>query len=267
MSTTQGWKKRDAYEPDITIVVALFDGRQTGVPHSVGIYTSEWVDKLYRGIARNYTGKFDFVCLTEMNYDFVEPIKQVRFSRSVDQYGWMSLMEWYRPDICTGNRVTMGLDTIITGPLDDIFNWTGNDDYILRKAAVCQDPFHPDEICNAMTLVTPAFCDEIWNYWLDNEYEEMRECKLTFVDGTKASSEMVLLRKLYSASPRIDTFFPGRIVSYKAHIGSEGDLIKMEYHSQIEARRRRLDNSSIVYFHGKPKPHELTEDWVKVHWV
>ena len=41
----------------------------------------------------------------------------------------------------------------------------------------------------------------------------------------------------------------------------------MEYHSQIEARRRRLDNSSIVYFHGKPKPHELTEDWVKVHWV
>ena len=44
MSTTQGWKKRDAYEPDITIVVALFDGRQTGGPHSVGIYTSEGVD-------------------------------------------------------------------------------------------------------------------------------------------------------------------------------------------------------------------------------
>ena len=113
-----------------------------------------------------------------------------------------------------------------------------------------------------MTLATPIFCEEIWNYWLDNENQIINECRLL-----GAPSEMVLLRKLYSASPRIDTFFPGRIVSYKAHIGSEGDLIKMEYHSQIEARRRRLDNSSIVYFHGKPKPHELTEDWVKVHWV
>ena len=53
-------------------------------------------------------------------------------------------------------------------------------------------------------------------------------------------------------------------------IGAPKQLIKVpeqQYHSQIEDRRRRLDNSSIVYFHGKPKPHELTEDWVKVHWV
>ena len=233
------WKNRDAYVPDITIVVALFDGRQTSVPHSVGIYDTEWVDKLYRGIARNYTGQFDFVCLTEKRYDFNEPIKQVRFSRSVDQYGWMSLMEWYRPDICIGNRVTMGLDTIITGPLDDIFNWEG-------KAAVCQDPFQPTEICNAMTLVTPAFCDEIWNYWLDNEEKVLRECRLF-----DAPSEMVLLRQLYSASPRIDTFFPGRIVSYKAH---------------IQPLIVPIEQTSVVYFHGTPKPHELTEDWVKVHW-
>ena len=95
------------------------------------------------------------------------------------------------------------------------------------------------------------FCDEIWNYWLDNEYEVMRVCKLTFVDGTKASSEMVLLRKLYSARPRIDTFFPGRIVSYKAHIKPQ--IVPIEV-------------TSMVYFHGQPKPHELTEDWVKVHW-
>ena len=86
MDIDTGWKPRESYDTNITIVTALFNGQQTGIPHSVGIYTPEWVDKLYRGVARNYSGPFNFICLTEKNYDFVEPIKQVRFSRSVDQY-------------------------------------------------------------------------------------------------------------------------------------------------------------------------------------
>ena len=51
------WKNREDYEPDITIVTALFNGFNTLVPQTksyVGIYTTEWVEKLYRGIARNY---------------------------------------------------------------------------------------------------------------------------------------------------------------------------------------------------------------------
>ena len=235
------WPTKESYKSNITIVVALFDGKQTGIPHSVGIYTPEWVDKLYRGVARNYSGPFNFICLTEKNYDFVEPIKQIRFSRSVDQYGWMSLMEWYRPDLCTGNRVTMGLDTIITGPLDDIFNFS------FSKAAVCQDPYHPNEICNAMTLVTPAFCDEIWNYWLENEYQVINECELL-----GAPSEMILLRKLYSASPRLDTIFKGSILSYKVHIRDHWERVK---------------DSSIIYFHGVPKPHQIDEQWIRENWI
>ena len=68
------------------------------------------------------------------NYKFEESnIQLVRFERSVDQYGWMSLMEWYRPDLCTGNRCTIGLDTIITGPLDDIFNYIISGDETKRN--------------------------------------------------------------------------------------------------------------------------------------
>ena len=47
----------------LIIVTSLFDGQQTGIPHSVGIYKELWVDKLYRGIERNYNGTFGFVCL------------------------------------------------------------------------------------------------------------------------------------------------------------------------------------------------------------
>ena len=66
------WSEKSVYEPDVTIVVALFDGRNTPIAHSVGIYDESWVDKLYRGVARNYNGYFDFVCLTDQNYKFIE---------------------------------------------------------------------------------------------------------------------------------------------------------------------------------------------------
>ena len=238
---TKTWAKREAYNPHITIVTALFDGHWTGVPHSVGIYDESWVDKLYRGIERNLTIPFEFICLTEKTRRFLEPIKQVRFSRSVDQYGWMSLMEWYRPDLCTGNRCTIGLDTIITGPLDDIFN------YKPEKVALCTDPYHPHLICNAITLSTPAFAEEIWNIWLNNEQKILTECTLF-----GAPSEMVLLRKLYGNSPRIDDMFPGRIVSYKVNI------VPMNI---------AVEDTSIIYFHGEPKPHLLQDSWVGRHWV
>ena len=239
------WKDREFYNPDITIVTALFDGRMTGIPHSVGIYDESWVDKLYRGIARNYSGTFDFICLTEKKYKFEEPIREVRYSRSIDQYGWMSLMEMYRPDLCTGKRFTIGLDTIITGPLDEIFA------YDVKKVAVCTDPIFPKLICNAVTMSTLDFCEEFWGMWTSDEYNILQENKLSF-GSVSAPSEMVLLRNSYGDSPCLDLIFGGRILSYKVHVRS---------HYQ------RLEDASIVYFHGVPKPHQiLNESWVVENW-
>ena len=228
----------------ITIVVALFDGRNTSIAHSMGIYDESWVDKLYRGVARNYNGHFDFVCLADQNYKFTENIKLIRFDRSVDEYGWMSLMELYRPDLCSGRRLTIGLDTIITGSLDDIFDWDLGD----HKIGVCQDPYWPQEICNAITISEPSFSKEFWEYWINNEEEVMKNCDLF----PGSPSEMIVLRSLYGNSPRVDTIFKGRILSYKAHIRDHWD---------------RLANTSIVYFHGSPKPHQVNEEWVKENWI
>jgi len=202
------------------------------------------VDRLYRGISRNYNGKFNLICLTDQNYKFEEPIQAVRFNRSVDQYGWMSLMEQYRPDLCTGKRITTGLDTIITGPLDDIFDYDA-------KIAVCQDPYHPETICNAITISNDEFCSEVWDMWKGDEFMFMREAKLDY-GPHNAPSEMALLRVAYPDSPRLDTIFKGRILSYRVH---------------IHGHMKRLKDASIVYFHGKDKPHTVAnEQWVKENW-
>ena len=97
-----------------------------------------------------------------------------------------------------------------------------------------------------MTLVTQIFCEEICNYLLDNENQIINECRLL-----GAPSEMVLLRKLYSASPRLDTIFKGKILSYKVHIRDHWERVK---------------DTSIIYFHGVPKPHQVNERWIQEYW-
>ena len=236
----QMWSDRKVYTADMTIVTALFDGRMTDVPHSVGIYDASWVDKLYRGISRNYSGMFDFICLTDKNYKFEEPIITERLSMSVDQYGWMCMVDMYRPNLCKGNRFTMGLDTIITGPMDDILNHN-------TRVGLCGDPLEPDKVCNAVTLASPEFCDEYWDRWKDKNKDMMKECIFL-----RAPSEMAVLRKYYNDVERLDVTFPNRILSYKAH---------------VVGNSRSLIDSSIVYFHGNPKPHNIVhQGWVQENW-
>ena len=241
---TKTWTKREDYEPDITIVTALFDGRQTSVPHTVGVYTPSWVDKLYRGFARNYSGKFDFICLTDKNYKFEEPIRNERFSMSVDEFGWLCMVDVYRPDLCKGQRFTAGLDTIITGSVDDILN-------LKTKISLCTDPFQPHLVCNAVTSASLEFCEEYWKLWEWKKTAWLTECQIT-LGGVKAPSEMEVLRTYYNDVNKLDVNFPYRILSYKKDIMRERDM---------------LGTSSIVYFHGRPKPHQIAhENWVQRHW-
>ena len=237
------WLDRQYYNANITIVTALFNGDNTDIPHSVDVYAPDYVDKLYRGIARNFRGTFDFICLTDKNYKFEEPIIQKRLSMSVDQYGWMCVVDVYRPDLCVGKRLTIGLDTIITGPLDDILEHN-------TKIGLCTDPIVPEFVCNAITLASPEFCVELWDLWENNKKEIMETCIFEIFG---VPSEMELLRKYYNDADRLDVLFPGRILSYKLHIRDE---------------KIPVENTSIIYYHGLPKPHEmLNEKWVEENWV
>ena len=234
------WADRQYYKPNITIITVLFSGHQTNIPHSTNVYNPEYVDKLYRGIARNFRGTFDFICLTDQNYKFKEPIIQNRLSMSVDQYGWMCMVDVYRPELCTTKRFTIGLDTIITGSLDDIFEHN-------TRIGLCGDPYTPQWICNAVTLASPEFCEEYWNLWAGNTQNIMDSCLFFNVP-----SEMAVLRKYYNNVERLDRTFPGKILSYKAHVLPNPYVV---------------ENSSIVYCHGEPKPHQITDEWIKEHWV
>jgi len=43
--------------------------------------------------------------------------------------------------------------------------------------------------------------------------------------------------------------YPGKVLSYK-----------------LDCKEGLPDGASIVRFHGRPRPHEVNDDWVKEHW-
>ena len=65
---------------------------------------------------------FDFICLTDriISLKNLSEMKDFRCqSMSMVGYVWWMCI---RPDLCKGQRFTAGLDTIITGSVDDILN-------------------------------------------------------------------------------------------------------------------------------------------------
>lgn len=230
----------------LTFVTTLFDGKKLGIPHSTGIYDGSWVDKLYRGIQRNYDGEFELVCLVDKKYDDIkEPVRQEKFWDM--GRGWICIIEMYRPDITWGKRFTLGLDTVITGDLNKICSFD-------EPIGMISDPKEINKVCNGITIANREASAHIWDIWTNHKKWVYKN--FTMFDNIP--SEMMLLRRLFDDKgecPRLDRIYPNSIVSYKSHYEPYIHRCNFEGIDYYE----KIKDISIVYFHGYPKPHEVTK--------
>lgn len=155
------------------------------------MYTEEWVEKLYRGFRRNLTQPFRFVCYSEKDRAYSEPIIQQRIDAMRPDYG--HCIQPYEMNV---PMILVGLDTIVTGNIDHLA------DYCLNggKFALPRDPYHPKQACNGVALV-PAGMDRIAKDWA-------------------GQNDMVHVRSYPHAI--IDDILPGQVVSYKGHVKQRG---------------------------------------------
>jgi len=225
----------------INIITVLFTDDEACVPeYCLNTYGPHWVDKMYRGFKRNCNEKFNFFCLVDKEYRFKENVISVPLIQG--ETGWLSLAEFWRPEICDGQRFCLGLDQIIMGDVTDILSTEGD-------LIVCKDPHNTRRLANAVITVSKNKCKELWPLW----QKDLKERPETLMFHGKVS-EMQFLRNYYGLD-RVRAFedlFPNRVLSYKAHLHPYPDKIK---------------GCSIAYFHGRPRPSDdiLTE--VKKHWI
>lgn len=220
-----------AHEPIMTTFVTVLYRGEDVPQHSKGIFTPEWADRLYRGVKRNTSKPFRFVCYTDdPGYIFKEPIENRPLK--LPYRNMFSLLECFREDL--GRVVFAGLDTVITGNIDFLMDYNG-------PFRMLQDPW-AKRGCSGVMLFphSPGIWSEI-----EANHEAWSKENTMF----GFPSDMILLDKF---DHEILDGPSNGIYSYKAHIKPSPALI---------------DQANIVYFHGREKPHELSGlPWIDEHW-
>jgi hypothetical protein len=185
------------------------------------VYTDEWATRLFNGFRRHLTIPHRSVLFTDRLRDLPPFIDQiVQPDLGSNGYG-----DCVRPFILDAPMVFTGLDTVIVGNCDKLARYCLEADRIAL-------PKHPyeDYAINGVVL-TPAGHRRIFDDWRgENDMKWMRCWPHNLIDN----------------------LWPGRVLSYKAHV-----------------RNRAFPNkASIIYFHGDPKMSDLpNEDFVKRHWI
>lgn len=163
--------------------------------HPFSVYDEAWVEKLYRGIKRNLTVPFRFVCFVDELRDFAETeIYQELMVTPDPDYGAQA-------QVYTLNKPTifLQLDTIVVGNCD-LFA-----EYCLtqKDIALSRDPYVPTRTVNGVALI-PEGHRRVWDEW-------------------KGETDLTWMRR--QRTRHIEDIWPNKkyILSYKAQVQKVGD--------------------------------------------
>jgi len=187
-------------------------------------FTPEYVTRLYEGVREHWTGDLDFVCLTDtpVNHPGVREVPLAH-----DWPSWWAKLEVFRPEL-TGTLLYFDLDTMIVGGLEHVQVETRHT--TLHGAR--PDRYHL--INSGMMLLPEDVRPPVWQRWTRSPARWMRRYRgdQDFMHDTWDPAEVLFWQNT----------LPGQVVSYKKVVKPLG---------------RVPDGARVVYFHGKPRPHEV----------
>ncbi|ORE90635.1 hypothetical protein ATO13_21986 [Stappia sp. 22II-S9-Z10] len=154
-------------------------------------YDESWVEKLYRGFARNLSDPFRFVCFTDREREFAEPIEQERIRDSHPSYA--TCIEPYRLGV---PMILVGLDTVVTGNCDELAAYAMG----ANRFALPRDPYQPGIACNGVALVPEGHEVIALRHRGQNDMEWVRRFPHRFIDD----------------------LFPGQVESFKGRVEASG---------------------------------------------
>lgn len=155
------------------------------------MYDESWVEKLYRGFERNLSVPFEFVCYTDRDRRYSEPIKSRRIRSKEPGYA-----DCIQPYEMNKPMILVGLDTVITGNIDHLAEYALTE----AKLALPRDPYQPARACNGVALVPRWHSYLAYTHSGENDMDWLRAHPHVFIDD----------------------LFPGQVQSYKGAVRDSG---------------------------------------------
>lgn len=218
----------------------------------------DYVERLHDMVRRNLADglKGRFVVLTDSieRYKGLEGV-EARLLPSATPASWWAKMELFSPiNFPKGERVLyFDLDTVITGPLDALASYPGH-------FGLLRDVYRPAGLQSSIMAFEAgtSLVDSIYDEWSRRRPKLVSNAQL-WPGGDQEFLEEFWARFLpdrmhvppHEVWPpdRLQDLYPGLLRSFK-----------------VECMHGIPKGTSVVFFHGQPRPHEVTEGWVPDVW-
>ena len=135
--------------------------------------------------------------------------------------GWWSKFEVMT--LTGGNVLYLDLDTVIHGDITPLAH--------VERLTLLRDFYRPDGLGSGLMMLPEADRERMWEHWEKSPHGHMGRFA---IEGDQAVMEQLWL----DTAARWQDILPGYVTSYKAHSLTERKA------------------SSVVCYHGAPKPHE-----------
>ncbi|MER1978028.1 hypothetical protein [Pseudocitrobacter faecalis] len=189
------------------------------------------------------------ICLTD-----AESIPGVKTTPLLYNFpGWWSKIELFNPDnpvIGDQDLLYFDIDVVITGDLD-IFE-QATDFTMLRE-------FNSTSGVNSSIMMIPASIKrEIWEKFMANPEGIMQECQTEDKWGDQGFLGSVTHPTLWQ------DIIPGSVVSYKCNIATPKMIGYNKVLASDTATGQVPEKTSVVCFHGSPRPWRTGFKWVPI---
>lgn len=202
------------------------------------LYGPEYVNTLFDMVRRNLPAGFAgrFICFTDDPTGLDEGIETRTLPGGL--HGWWNKLYLFSPEAFpAGERILyFDLDTVITGPLDAIAAYRG-------PFAILRDVYRQNGLQSSVMAWEVGGYD-FWSLW------HRLGCPMTEL-GDQGFIEQAFdqYSDVFGSPYILQETFPGKLRSYK-----------------VDCRTTIPRGTSVVFFHGHPRPHEVKSGWVPEVW-
>jgi FkbM family methyltransferase len=226
----------------------------------------EYVERLFDMVRRNLPDGFSgrFVCLTDRPDDLKEFGGICTTNQAETLPGWWAKMQLFDPAMQAtlgfekGDRIWyFDLDTVIAGPLDKLFEYPG-------AFGILEDVYRPGGFQSSVMswIAGTALTCSIWEEWAKRKQPR------------SPGGDQQVLEQFWKGPPGIDPANGLEFGWLHARIGGAPwppDFLQQLYPGSL--RSYKVDcvwgvpkGTSVVFFHGRPRPHEVLTGWVPELW-
>lgn len=203
---------------------------------SGGDYDESWVKKLKNGVSRNLKIPHKFKCLSDVDVEDRVPLEH-------EWPGWWSKIELFKPNLIDGPTLYLDLDTVLVSDFSDIAKTTSS-------FAMLNNFNNPGMVGSGVMWFKDK---EYVPHKVYEKFKKMPECYI------QHHERMVNWHTSY--------------IGDQAFIWDalDGDIETIEFKG-IKSYKRNCSkllpaDSSIVCFHGRPRPSQVSDQWVVQNWI